>query len=322
VDVDPTTADARTLVGASASPTSPSVPPDRGVVPLAATPPSGIAATSPTGVVVPDPAAVPAARHGATSEEQRRRREELITMRAPLPGPTVLRMVCGVGMAMLAVLSLAGGVLLLLLWQQDRSSGVLTTQIDRTWELIARLQQIEVVVALLIVPFATAWAAMATWNVRRATGARRNPFLVAATIPVAVALSWYAGHRVVAEADEWLGTTIGLVLQILPLALPLIALERVAAATEAARRPLRGGTALVAVMLVQLSVLDGLSTVEETSDAAVWGRLGAYLVIAALVQAMAALALNEGARNIEDATLHRFNLRRTYGAQVVGAAQR
>ena len=48
-------------------------------------------------------------------------------MQAPVGGATVLRMVLGVVLAVLSVLSLAGGALLLLLWQQDRSSGVLST---------------------------------------------------------------------------------------------------------------------------------------------------------------------------------------------------
>ena len=305
MDVDPTSAGAPLLVGA---------PPDRGVVPLAATPPSGGA------IVVPDPAPVPAARHGASTDEQRRRREELITIREPLPGATVMRMVAGVGMGVLVALSLAAGVLLLLLWQQDRSSGVLSTQVDRTWELVGHLQRIEAVVALLIVPFATAWAALATLNVRRVTGARRNPILVAATVPLAIGLAWYVGDRVTGPADDGVATGVGIALQVAVLAIVLVPLERVAAATEAARRPLRTGFAVVALALVHLWVLDALSTIEETADPAVWGRLGAYLLAGALLQAMAALALNEGGRSIEDAAQHRFNLRRTFGATIVGAA--
>ena len=305
MDVDPTPAGAPLLLGA---------PPDRGVVPLAATPPASGAA------VVPEPAPVPTPRHGASTDEQRRKREELISIRPPLPGATVMRMVAGVGMGMLVALSLAAGVLLLLLWQQDRSSGVLSTQVDRTWELVDQLQRIEAVVALLIVPFATAWAAIATLNVRRVTGARRNPLLVAVTIPAAVALAWLAGDRVAGPAEDWVGTAVGVGLQVLALAIPLVALERVAAATEAARRPLRTGVALCAVGLAHLWVLDALSTIEESADPADWGRLGAYLLTGALVMAMAALALNEGGRSIEDAALHRFNLRRTFGATIVGAA--
>jgi hypothetical protein len=312
VDVDPAVADAPTRVATPLPPLA--APLDRGVVPLAATPPSA---------VVPAPAPVPAARHGATTEDERRRREELITIRPPLPGARILRMVVGVGMGVLAVLSLAAGVLLLLLWQQDRGSGVLSTQVERTWELVGRIQDVEVIVAYLVVPFAVAWAAVATLNVRRVTGAHRNPALVALSVAAGIALAWLAGDRVAAGAaddEAWVRLGVGIALQVLAVCIPLVALERVARATEAPRRPLRVSAVLVALCFVHLWVLDGLSRMEATVDPERWGRLGAYLVIGALLQAMAALALNEGARSIEDAAEHRFEMRRAFGATIVGAA--
>jgi hypothetical protein len=256
----------------------------------------------------------------AGSPEQRRRREELTTMRAPIGGASVLRMVLGVLLGVLSVLSLAAGLLLLLLWQQDRSSGVLSTQVDRTWDLVDRIKAIEVIVAYVTVPFAVAWAALVTMNVRRTTGIRRFAATPAAAIPTAVVLVWLIGDRVIAPADDWVGQAVGIVMQALVMLVPLLALEWVAVAAEAHRRPLRVAYLIAIVALVQLQVLGGLSTVAVSLDAAEWGRLGAYLVIGSLLVALGALAANEGGRAIEDAAQHRFNLRRTFGATVTGQA--
>ena len=57
------------------------------------------------------------------------------------------------------------------------------------------LQRMEVVVAFAVVPLATAWAALATLNVRRATARRCNPVIAALSIPAAVAGVWAIGAR-------------------------------------------------------------------------------------------------------------------------------
>jgi hypothetical protein len=310
VDVDPAAADAATLVGASPG----TAAFETGLRPLAATPPP----RGPGLASLDSPA--PNKLLAASSPEQRRRRQELTTMSAPLAGPTVLRMVLGVLLGVLSVLSLAGGVLLLLLWQQDRSAGVLSTQIDRTWDLVPRIHDIEVIVAFLTVPFAAAWAALVTINVRRTTGVRRSPIVPAVAIPAAAFGVWLVGDLVVAPAENWVGQAIGIALQAAVLLVPLLALEWVAVAAEAPRRPMRVAFILTILVLVQVQVLDGLSTLKLSLDPEAWGRLGAYLVIGALLVALAALAANEGGRAIEDAAQHRFNLRRTFGATVVGQA--
>ncbi len=68
-------------------------------------------------------------------------------------------------MGAMAVLSAAGGVLMLMLWQQESSSGVLTSQLDRVWELFDVLRQIERFAAFALLPAAVVWAAIATHNV-------------------------------------------------------------------------------------------------------------------------------------------------------------
>ena len=51
----------------------------------------------------------------------------------------------------------------------------------------------ETIVAFAVVPLATAWAALATLNVRRATARRCNPVIAALSIPAAVAGVWAIG---------------------------------------------------------------------------------------------------------------------------------
>jgi hypothetical protein len=76
------------------------------------------------------------------------------------------------------------------------------------------------------------------------------------------------------------------------------------------------------VYLAQMQFLGGVSTVEQTADPTEWGRLGAYLVIGALLQVLGSLAANEAARAIEDGTGHRFRLRQRFGESLLAQAER
>ena len=81
------------------------------------------------------------------------------------------------------VLTVGGAILLLLLWQQSRDTGVLTSQLDRTWDLLGVLQDVERWVAYAVVPVAMAWIALAAINAGRATGNHRNPIVAALSLP-------------------------------------------------------------------------------------------------------------------------------------------
>ncbi len=247
---------------------------------------------------------------------------ELGSAREPYPGSSVLRFVMASLLSLLCLLTVGGAILMLLLWQQERASGVLTSQLERTWDLFDLLRQVERLVAFAVVPVAVAWIALAVVNVRRATGRRRNPIIAAFSLPIGLLGIWVIGDRIVGTADDWLGQIAGFVLQLVFLAIPLLALERVATSSEAHHRPLRAATVIGAIHLAQIQFLGALSTIEPTSQADEWGRLGAYLIIGALIQVLGTLAANEAARAIEAATEHRYELRHRFGESLLAQATR
>jgi hypothetical protein len=233
-----------------------------------------------------------------------------------------MRLVMASMLSLLCLLTIAGSVLMLLLWQQNRSSGVLTTQIDRTWQLFGYLREIERWIAFGVVPVAVGWIVLATINVRRATGLRRNPIIAAGSLLVGLAGVWFVGANQVADADGPVTRGVGIAIQAAFLAIPLIALERVAEAAEARHRPLRATYLIAVVYLAHLQGLGGLSTIEETNDPDKWGRLGAYLLIGGLIQVIGTLSANEAARAIEEGTEHRYQLRHRFGESVLAQAVR
>lgn len=253
---------------------------------------------------------------------RRVRHGDLDTAKEPYPGPSVLRAAMSTMLGLLCLVTVGGAILLLLLWQQDRASGVLSNQIDRTWELFDVLRVIERWVALALIPVAVAWILLAVINVRRATGRRRNPVIAAISLPVGLLGVWMVGEQIVAPADDIAGAAAGFVLQLVFLAVPLLALERVAESAEARHRPLRATFLIAAVHLAHLQFLGSLSTIDATTDHAEWPRLGGYLVIAALLLMLGALAANEAARSIEDGTLNRYQLRHRFGESLLADAER
>ena len=249
-------------------------------------------------------------------------RGESTVARPPFEGTSALRVVTTLLLAALCLITVGGAILVLLLWQQDREAGVLSTQLDRTWDLFDTLRDIERWLAFGVVPVAVAWIVLATVNVRRATGQRRNPIVAGASLIAGLAGVWFIGDQIVAGSDDWLGEVAGYLLQAVFLAIPLLALERVAASAEARHGALRAAYLIGAVYLAQMQFLGGVSTVERTADSSEWGRLGAYLVIGALLQVLGALSVNEAARAIEDGTEHRFRLRQRFGESLLAQAER
>lgn len=242
--------------------------------------------------------------------------------RPPLPGSNVLRVVMTLMLSALCLLTVGGAILMLLLWQQQRASGVLSSQLDRTWDLFDLLRQIERLIAFALVPVAVAWTALSAINVHRATGRRRDPIFAGGSLAVGLAGVWIMGDQIVGPADDALGQAAGFVLQAVFLALPLLALERVAAVAEARHGPLRATFVISVVFLAHLQFLAGLSTADQTAGSDEWGRLGAYLVICALLQVLGSLSANEAARAIEDGTQHRYELRHRFGESLLAQAAR
>jgi hypothetical protein len=242
---------------------------------------------------------------------------ELAAAREPLTGSHILRLSIAILMSVLWMLTIGGAILMLLLWQQDRASGVLSSQLDRTWDLFDLLREIERWVAFALLPIATAWIAMAAINVRRATGKRRNALAAAASLPIAVFGIWIVGSQIVADSDDWVSKAAGFVLQAIFAAIPLLALERVTDVAEARHRPLRVSYLISVVYLAHLQFLGGLSTIDQASEADEWGKLGAYLVIGGLIQVLAALSVNEAARSVEEGTENRYQLRQRFGESLL-----
>ena len=247
---------------------------------------------------------------------------ELTAAEPPLQAVSKVRLVLATLLSALSLLTVGGAILVLLLWQQDRESGVLTSQLDRTWDLFDALRELERWVAFAAVAVAVTWIAIAAVNIGRATGVRRNPVVAALSLPVGVIGAWIIGDQIVAEADDWVGQLSGVVLQCVFLAIPLLALLRLAQPAEARHRPLRATYFVAVGFLAHLQFLGALSTIDQESPADEWGQLGAYLIIAALLQVLGALAANEAARAIEEGTMNRFELRHRFGESLLAQAAR
>lgn len=245
---------------------------------------------------------------------------ELSAAQPPYPGSRLIRLGVGGMLFLLSLLTLAGAVVILLLWQQYRDHGVLTTQVDRAWNIIDDLRLVERYLAWAVVPVALAWIVLATLNARRATGHRRSPIVPALALVVGIAGIWIIGAEIVAPAETWIERSVGYVLQAVGVAIPLLALERVAEMAESRRRPMHVTALLAIAFVIVLQELGGLSTIERTIDPEQWGMLGVRLVILALIQALGALAANEATRAIEDGSKHRFNLRSRFSESVLHQA--
>jgi hypothetical protein len=232
----------------------------------------------------------------------------------------IFRTLYALGLSVLCLLTLGGAVAMLLAWQQEDSSGaLLTSQLDRLWDLFEVLAEIERIVAFATLAFATAWIFVATLNLNRATGKGLNPFVAAASLLVGVAMVWVVGDRIVSEADDNLAKAGGIALQAIFLVIPLLALERVATAAEAKHQSIRFSYVLAVAYLALLESLGALSTIDRTTDIPGWGRAGANLVIVVLVQALGALAANEAGRAIEEATRNRYDIRHRFGESLLAS---
>ena len=99
-------------------------------------------------------------------------------------------------------------------------------------------------------------------------------------------------------------------------------LGAVAGSAEARHGPLRATYLISVAYLAHLEFLAGLSTTDQSTDSTEWGRLGAYLVISALLQVLGSLSANESARAIEDGTRHRYGLRHRFGESLLAQAAR
>jgi hypothetical protein len=223
----------------------------------------------------------------------------------------------------MAIVTLSAGLLLLLLWANDRNSGLLSRQVRETFERIEGLADAQLLIALAAVVFATVWFGLATYNVARASARRRYSVVAALTIPAAIAGVWAIGDRIVGRSDDWLGELGGVALQALVLAVPLVVYEYVAGAVDARRNPARATYLIGVGSAAMIQMLEGLSTLEIRTDDGVWpnpddwGRLASYLLVGALLLVVGTLFANEACRSLEDGARLRYELRTQFTASVL-----
>jgi hypothetical protein len=238
-------------------------------------------------------------------------------IRRALPGTSVLRQALQWVLIVGFVASFAGATVLLLVWQQARSAGLLSEQLDaarRAFDVVRTAERWSAFAALGV---ATAWMASATYNVRRVTGARRNPAGSAAALLLAVVGVWLVGDEVVARSSNDAGRYAGFLLQAVFLVLPWLVLERVALVAYARRSALRLAFAAAVGYLALHDFSTVLSTVEfpaeppsgSGSDPS-WGSLAVRVTVGSLLQLTGVLAVVESTRSIERATARRVTARR------------
>lgn len=240
--------------------------------------------------------------------------------RAPFGVVTPARMILNFLLAGLCLLTAGGALLLLMAWRQDQQVGLLASQTERMWDIWDALAKAELYVGAAAAGVASVWAAVAALNVRRATGRRRNLLLAALSFPAGIAGAWLVGKEIVATAldnDDWFGVGGGFVLQAVMVAIPLLMLEGLADASQSRHRPARVAFVMVMGYLVTMQVSGALATIDRTTEIDGWGRTGALVLVAALLQMIAALAVSEAGRALEEATQNRFELRQRFGESIL-----
>ena len=213
-----------------------------------------------------------------------------------VPGAELLRLVIVTLVAGLALLSVVGAVVTTMLWLDSGETGLLESELERTWDTLDALRAASSGVTIALLAAASAWSFVIVLNVRAASGRRRNPIIAAVAWPVAAGAVGWIADRVIVDAS--IGRVVlGFAAQSAVLAVPFLVLERSAEAIEARRTPLRIVYVLAVVLLVHVQGLGGLSrlpdSVVTTTDV---GRLAGYLAIGALILLCTTLAVTEACR--------------------------
>lgn len=253
----------------------------------------GAGATEPGQAVAVSTSSPTAVQVRSTVDARRRVRQ--------MPGTDVLRILIVTLLAGLALLSVIGAIVMFLFWQESNDGDLLPVQIERAWDTIAGLHNAERVVAFVLVGATSLWTFVAVLNVRMASGRRRNPIIAAAAWPAAGLGILKIAEAMIADQPPNL-VVAGFVAQSAVLYVPFFLLERSAAAVGARRTPVRIAYVLGVVLLVYIQGLGGLSNILSNVNEAQYGRLAGYLVLGALVQLVATLAVTDGCRSITEAS--------------------
>lgn len=240
-----------------------------------------------------------------------RDRRKLIRL---IPGADLLRGALVALASALALVSIVGALVMFLFWREAQDGIVPPVQRGRAWDALAALRDIERVLAAGVVALAVVWTLVVVANIRLATGRRRNPFLAAAAWPAAAwGVIWLAQRTDGAEVSEVVWIFLG---QAVVTAVPFFLLSRAAISVGGQVGPIRMVWLLVAVLIVHLQGLGGLSTIGVENDLDRFGTLAGYLSLAALVELIAVIALSESSRILVDGARterdkHNFLVERT-----------
>lgn len=209
-----------------------------------------------------------------------------------VPGLSIIRLAMMTAIAALALVSIVGALVMFLFWRETSGGALLPAQRQRAWTALEGLQSLERMLALGLVALASLWSFVSVLNARLASGRRRNPLLAAMSWPLAAGLIWYVADRF-ADEEEITRVVTGFALQAVVLYIPFFLLERSAIAVGARRGPLRLSYALGVVLLVHVQGLGGLPTLVETAEVDRFGRIAAYLALAALLELMLTITITE-----------------------------
>ena len=218
-----------------------------------------------------------------------------------VPGLPIVRLAMMTVVAALALVSIVGALVMFLFWRESADGGLLPAQRERAWTALEGLQSLERMLAVGLVGLASLWSFLSVLNARLASGRRRNPFLAALSWPAAAWMIWYLSDRF-GDDDRVDSIIVGFALQAAVLYVPFFLLERSAVAVGARRSPLRLAYALIVVLLVHIQGLGGLATLVETTETDRFGRIAAYLALAAVLELIVTVAISEASRLISDAS--------------------
>tara|TARA_R110002110_G_scaffold303210_1_gene517298 strand:- start:1326 stop:3065 length:1740 start_codon:yes stop_codon:yes gene_type:complete len=217
-----------------------------------------------------------------------------------IPGVRVIGFVVIAGLATLSMFSMAGAVVMFLFWQEIRGGTVLATENERTWDILALLQDVERSVAFVVLVVASVWTFAAVSNIRMASARRRNPIIAVVMWPATAAAVWAVADRLIVEGDA-VRIIAGFAAQAILLSLPFAVLQRSAQAVNVRRNPILLTYAVGVLVFVHVQGLAGLSTLSETSEPAQAARLVGYFAIGALLQLVATFFAAEVTRSLSNA---------------------
>jgi hypothetical protein len=250
------------------------------------------------------PGSVPGGPPLVVTQANSRRSRQPLENAEPIrlvPGGELLRLVVVTLLAGIALLSVVGAVVTLMLWVDTRDSGLLPSRLDRTWEALDTLRAATDAVAVVLLVAMSLWTFVTVLNVRVTSGRRRNPLIAALAWPAAGACVWWIAGLMI--EDETLGRVlVGFAAQAVALGVPFLLLERSADAVGARRTPLRIVYVLAVLILIHVQGFAGLSDLPSTATEV--GRLAGYLMIGALIQLCSTLAVTEACRSLTLACRH------------------